>query len=161
MMRRSGRSVSSWGAESCSGRTAPPGVLGSQRPGRRIPFTFRGIALVTEVCQGRRFRAALTAMVFLEARVNIAEKFGEPELLRFHQQVAAMDLEMAPPPVERLRECVPLTTEKDAHVLAAALDCGADYLLSLDPRHLLTPAVQSTGLSLGVMTPGDFLKQMA
>ena len=120
-----------------------------------------GSALAMEMCRGRRFRAALTARVLLEARVNIAEKFGEPELLRFYQQVAALDTEMVPPPSkERLSECVPLTTEKDAHVLAAALACKADYLLTLDRRHLLTPSVLSAGLPLGVMTPGEFLREM-
>ena len=120
-----------------------------------------GSALAMEMCRGRRFRAALTARVLLEARVNIAEKFGEPELLRFYQQVAALDTEMVPPPSkERLSECVPLTTEKDAHVLAAALACKADYLLTLDRRHLLTPSVLSAGLPLGVMTPGEFLSEM-
>ncbi|MFQ5814532.1 MAG: putative toxin-antitoxin system toxin component, PIN family [Anaerolineae bacterium] len=121
-----------------------------------------GSALAMEVCRGQRFRAALTARVLLEARVNIAEKFGEPELLRFYQQVAALAPEMVPlPSKERLAECVPLTTEKDAHVLAAALECKASYLLTLDRHHLLTPAVLAAGLSLSVMTPGDFLREIA
>ena len=116
--------------------------------------------MATEVCRGRRFRAALTARVLLEARVNIAEKFGEPELLRFYQQVAAMEPEMVPPPTEEsLAECVPLATAKDAHVLAAALECQAGYLLTLDRRHLLTPADLSAQLPLEVVTPGDFLHQ--
>ena len=121
-----------------------------------------GSAVAMGVCRGRRFRAALTARVLLEARVNIAEKFGETELLNFYRQIAALDPEMAPPPSrEHLSECVPLTTEKDAHVLAAALACKAGYLLTLDRRHLLTPSVQSAGLPLEVMTPGDFLKEIA
>ena len=114
-----------------------------------------------EVCQGRRFRAAVTSTVLLEARNNIAEKFGEEELVRFYRQLAAMQPEMAPaPPASRIEECVPLTTEKDAHVLAAALECNAGYLLTLDRRHLLTPTVEAAGLPLRVMTPGDFLRQV-
>ena len=115
-----------------------------------------------EVCRGGRFRAALTARVLLEARVNIAEKFGEPELVRFYQGVAALDPEMVPPPSrERLAECVPLTTGKDAHVLAAARECKAAYLLTLDRRHLLMPAVQSAQPPLKVVSPGDFLRERA
>ena len=121
-----------------------------------------GSALSMEVCKGRRFRAALTARILLEARVNIAGKFGESELLRFYQQIAALDPEMVPPPSqERLAECVPLTTEKDAHVLVAAIECGAGHLLTLDRRHLLTPVVLAAELPLGAMTPGDFLKEIA
>lgn len=120
-----------------------------------------GSALALEVCCGRRFRAAFTARVLLEARVNIAEKFGDPELLRFYQQVAGLEPEMVPPPIpERMARCASLVGDKDAHVLAAALDCGARYLLTLDRRHLLTPAVQSAGLPLGVITPGDFLREL-
>lgn len=115
-----------------------------------------------EVCRGRRFRAAFTARVLLEARVNIAEKFGETELLRFYQQLAGLEAEMVPPPSsEGLAPCVPLVGEKDAHVLAAALECGAGYLLTLDRRHLMTPVVQSAGLPLEVITPGDFVNQIA
>ena len=120
-----------------------------------------GSAVAMEVCQGRRFRAAVTSTVLLEARNNIAEKFGEEELVRFYRQLAAMQPEMAPaPPASRIEECVPLTTEKDAHVLAAALECNAGYLLTLDRRHLLTPTVEAAGLPLRVMTPGDFLRQV-
>ena len=118
-----------------------------------------GSALALEVCCGRRFRAALSARVLLEARVNIAEKFGEGELVRFYQQVASLDAEMvSPPSPERLAQCASLVGEKDAHVLAAALACGAGYLLTLDRRHLITEAVQSAGLSVRVVTPGDFLR---
>jgi predicted nucleic acid-binding protein len=121
-----------------------------------------GSAVAIEVCQGRRFRAAVTSLVLLEARNNIAQKFGAEELVRFYQQLAAMQPEVTPAPsAERIAECAPLTTKKDAHVLAAALNCRASYLLTLDKRHLLTPAVQSAGLPVEVMAPGDFLKQLA
>jgi hypothetical protein len=114
-----------------------------------------------EVCRGSRFRAVLTTRVLLEARVNIAGKFGETELLRFYQQLAAVIPEMvAPPSHQEVGRCSPLTGDKDAHVLAAALECGAAYLLTLDRRHLLTPAVESASLPLKVVTPGQFLREL-
>lgn len=115
-----------------------------------------------EVCRGYRFRAVFTFRVLLEARVNIAEKFGEPELVRFYQQLAGLEAQIATPPsAVRVVECVPLVGEKDAHVLAGALECSADYLLTLDRRHLMAPAVQLARLPLKIMTPGDFLKEIA
>lgn len=118
-----------------------------------------GSAAVLDVCQGQRYKAVLTHLVLTEARVNIGEKFGEPELVRFYQQLASLDPEVTPsPPEGRIAECVPLTTDKDAHVLAAALECSADYLLTLDRRHLLNPVVLAAGLPVRVMTPGDFLQ---
>lgn len=121
-----------------------------------------GSAVALDVCRGRRFRAAITARVLLEARVNIARKFTEAELVRFYQQLAGLDPEMVPgPPPERVAECLLLTGEKDAHVLAAALDCGASYLLTLDRRHVVTTEVQSAGLPVKLVAPGGFLKEVA
>ena len=121
-----------------------------------------GSSIAMEVCQGLRFRAAITNQVIIEARINIAEKFGETELVRFYRQLAAADPEIVPPPsADRVAECIPLTTAKDAHVLAAALECRAAYLLTLDRRHLLSPEVQAAGLPIQVMTPEDFLRGIA
>jgi predicted nucleic acid-binding protein len=120
-----------------------------------------GSALTLEVCQGRAFRAAVTTRVLLEARVNIAAKFGEAELLRYYRQLAALTPDMVPPPPgARVRECTRLASEKDAHVLAAALECNAGWLVTLDRKHLLTPTVLSASLPLRAGTPGDFLRAL-
>ena len=98
----------------------------------------------------------------MEARRNILGKFGEQELLGFYRKIALLDPEMAPPPsVQRIADCIPLTTAKDAHVLAGALECSADYLLTLDRRHLLTPSILAANLPVRVLTPGDFLNEVA
>ncbi len=120
-----------------------------------------GSALALEVCHGRAFRAVVSAIVLAEARVNIVEKLSESDLLRFYQQLAALEPQIISSiSPARLEYCIPIVGEKDAHVLAAALECGAAYLLTLDRRHLITPAVASAGLRLKVMTPGDFLQQV-
>ena len=118
-----------------------------------------GSALVIEICRGLHFKAAVTVKLLLEARVNIAEKFGEPELVRFYQLLADLDPEMVLPPIiEKLNQIESLVTPKDRHVLAAALQCSADYLITLDRRHFMTPVLQAAGLSVKILTPGDFLK---
>lgn len=118
--------------------------------------------MALEVCRGHRYRAAVSARVLLEARVNIAEKFRDEELVRFYQQMAALDPEMAPrPTMEALARCASIVGEKDAHVLAAALCCGAGHLLTLDRRHLITSAVKSADLPLAVATPGEFLREIS
>ena len=108
-----------------------------------------------------RFRAAFTARILLEARVNIVKKFSEPDLLRFYQQLAWLDPEMvSASSLESFARCVLLVGEKDAHVLASALGCKAGYLLTLDRCHILTSRVLAAGLPLDVMTPGDFLRKL-
>ena len=103
----------------------------------------------------------MTTKVLLKACWNIAEKLGETELLRFYQQMAVLGPEMVPSPSRvQMERCIPPSRGKDAHVLAGALECGAAYLVTLDRRHLLTPAVESAGLPVRVMTPGDFLREV-
>ena len=114
-----------------------------------------------EACQGTRFRAVVSERVLLEARSNIVAKFGEAELIRFYEQLADLEPEIVgAPSAERVARCVPLTTEKDAHVLAASLDCGAGYLLTLDRRHLLSEQVLAAELAVRCMTPGTFLQEV-
>lgn len=120
-----------------------------------------GSATAIEVCQGKLFRAALSNKVLLEARSNITEKFGDDELTRYYQQLAALRPKMVTPTKEQVNWCVPLAGEKDAHVLAAALTCEAAVLLTLDRRHLLTPTLKSAQLAVKLLTPGEFLREVA
>jgi predicted nucleic acid-binding protein len=114
------------------------------------------------VCGARVFHAAVTLKVLTEARDAIARKLGEAELLRFYQQLAALNLTIIPAPSSpRIAECAALTAEKDAHVLAGALDSNATYLLTLDRRHLLSLSHRRPALAVQIMTPGDFLQTIA
>jgi predicted nucleic acid-binding protein len=120
-----------------------------------------GSAAAIEVCRAPRFRAVVTLQVLAEARVNIAEKFDEGDLVRFYQQVARLDPEVGPPPAAKaLEDCMDLTTQKDAHVLAAALESRAAFLLTLDRRHFLTDRVLAAGSPLEILTPGEFLQRL-
>ena len=114
-----------------------------------------------EVCRGRRFRAAFTIRVLMEAQVNIGQKFGDPELVSFYQRMADLEPGIVPAPSgEHESGCIALVGEKDAQ-MSAALECGTNYLLTLDRRRLIAPAVQLADLPLRGMTPGDFLKEPA
>jgi predicted nucleic acid-binding protein len=45
--------------------------------------------------------------------------------------------------------------EKDEHVLAAAIESGADYLLTLDKP--LAARVNQSGLPIRAVSPGEFI----
>lgn len=121
-----------------------------------------GSALAIRVCQGGKYRAAVSRLVVLEARVNIAEKLGQEDLLNLYRHLAALQPHIVPPPAAaRLAECALLVGQKDAHVLAAALECAASYLLTLDKHHLACPSAQLAGLPVKVITPGEFLRELA
>lgn len=54
-----------------------------------------------------------------------------------------------------------LIDPNDIHVLAAAVEGGCEFLLTLDRRHILNAAerVKEAGLSICILTPGDFIRQ--
>lgn len=117
-----------------------------------------GSALVLELCAANKAKAVVTRLVLMEAERNIREKLGEQTLIRFFGLLSALDPELIPiPSEESLRKAGELVAEKDAHVLAGAQASSADYLITLDRKHLLTDKVCRGAMPLVVCSPGDFL----
>ena len=52
------------------------------------------------------------------------------------------------------------THPKDLPVLGVALETKVDYLITLDRRHLLSPALLSKIKKLKIILPADFLKNV-
>ena len=73
--------------------------------------------------------------------------------------LAKIRLELVEPPsirtVRKLRRIV--GRSKDAVVLAAAMDAGVDYLVTLDREHMLNIPSLRNALAFPVGTPGDCL----
>jgi predicted nucleic acid-binding protein len=121
-----------------------------------------GSSLLLEVCHGKGFRAVTTRRVLLEAQRNIRKKFGEPEVIRFYREIASLDLEIAQPSAEEeLAKYAQLIHSRDAHVLAAAIKCGVSFLVTPDRKHFMTRQIKKAKLPLSILTPGEFLKQIA
>ncbi len=53
-----------------------------------------------------------------------------------------------------------IVTTKAAHVIASALHGRAQYLITLDRKHLANEAVRGAGLPFQVMLPGEFLQAL-
>lgn len=120
-----------------------------------------GSALVLEICRQGLAHAVSSRLVLLEAERNIARKLGNDPLLRFYEALGLLDLEVVPDPTSREIEAqTRIIDAKDAHVLAAALKGGVEFLLTLDRRHFMTRAVLEAELSFAILTPGDFLRRL-
>ncbi len=119
-----------------------------------------GSALVIEVCKGQHYAAICSQRVLLEAQVNIRSKLPDEAMARFYQLLATLS-PMLVRPVTAAEEAryTAWVAPKDAHVIAAAQG-GADYLLSLDRKHLVNDHVRSAGLPFQVLTPGEFIQQI-
>ena len=70
---------------------------------------------------------------------------------------SGLEVVSAPGP-DTLQYALALTGHQgDAGVLAAALDCGTDYLVTLDRKHFLDNQPLKEAVPFPVGTPGDFL----
>jgi predicted nucleic acid-binding protein len=119
-----------------------------------------GSGYLLEACRRGRFKPVVTRLVLIEAERNIKAKLGEEDLLRFYQLLGAVDFVVEPPVSAReIADYSHLIEEKDAHVLAAAVVSGAQFLLTLDTKHFMTERLSKADLGLTVVTPGHFIRE--
>ncbi len=118
-----------------------------------------GSSFVLEVV-GRGFlRAAVSPGVLMEAEGNILSNLPTSALTRYRQQILALPFVVVPIPSQDEREAVaPISGDKDAHVLAAALAIEAPFVITLDKR--LLRAINEASLTIHALSPGDFIKNL-
>ena len=120
-----------------------------------------GSALVLQICQKKKFQAVSTLLVLTEAQRNIKKKFSDAELIRFYQEIANLNLEIAKPgTTKESLEYSQIIEPKDARVLAAAIKSGAAFLVTLDRKHFMTSTIEDSGLPINILTPGEFLQRI-
>lgn len=118
-----------------------------------------GSGYLLEACRRGRFKPVVTQLVLIEAERNIKARLGEEDLLRFYQFLGTVDFTVQPPVSAReVADYSHLIEEKDAHVLAAAVKSGAQFLLTLDTRHFMTERLSKADLGLIIVTPGHFIQ---
>jgi len=120
-----------------------------------------GSALVLDACKAGSFRAQTSFLVLLESH-HALRRFPEQSRQRFQRLLLEIDWALVPvPSAERLEYYSRYIDRKDVHVLAAAVEGGAEFLLTLDRRHILAvaDAVQQAGLPIVILRPGDFIRQ--
>jgi predicted nucleic acid-binding protein len=116
-----------------------------------------GSGFLLALCSRRLLNAAVSQPVLLEAQGNIQAKLGEEAIKRFQNFLAIVPFALAALPekaeLKRLRK---LINKKDVHVVAAALEVRAAYLLALDKGLVLE--VNEANLDIQALSPGDFIK---
>ncbi len=118
-------------------------------------------AMVLALCRHGHARAMSSRLVLREAERNIQGKLGADALLRFYQEIAALDLDLVETATpQEVAAQSRIIHPKDAHVLAAALKGRVEALLTLDRKHFLSPSVLQAGLPFAILTPRDFLRRL-
>ncbi len=110
--------------------------------------------LLWELAEEGEIELATTEACHREARVNVERKRADARG-RFEARAARVRRVEAPTG-ERLAWAAPLVGESDAHVLAAAVDAGADVLVTGDIRHFVAHMAR-TDLPVRVRTVRAFL----
>ncbi len=120
-----------------------------------------GSARLIQICQLDLLTAVTSICVINESERNLREHFPAGSLQRFDALLHEGDwIVLDVPSARLLAECAILVDDNDdAHVLASALASQADYLLTLDRKHLLTARLRSSGLPFRICTPGEFIQQ--
>ncbi len=115
-----------------------------------------GSGFLLEVCIRHLLQAAVSQPVLLEAERNVLEQLRPEALPNFRRLVAITPWTVTPlPSLRERRRFAQLVGEKDEHVLAGAIESGAEFLLTLDKP--LAERVNRSGLPIRAITPGEFI----
>lgn len=119
-----------------------------------------GSGYLPEACRRGRFKAVVTRLILIEAKRNIKTKLGEENLLRFYQLLGSVDFIIEPPvSAGEIADYSHLIEEKDAHILAATVKSGAQFLLTPDTKHFMTERLSKADWGLIIVTPGHFIRE--
>jgi predicted nucleic acid-binding protein len=118
-----------------------------------------GSGFLLLLCARGYLKAAVSQPVLLEAQKNIQLKLGEESIRRFYNLLAVVPFSLASlPDKAEIARLELLTNKKDVHVLAAALQAQARFLLTLDRR--LALEVNQARLGVEGLSPGEFIKNV-
>ena len=116
-----------------------------------------GSAFLLSYCASGLLRAAVSQPVLLEAERNILRKLGPEVLHAYRRLVLLTPLSVVElPPAAEASWWTGLVNQKDEHVLIAAMEAQAQYLLTLDRG--LAEQVNRANLALRALSPGEFIR---
>lgn len=120
-----------------------------------------GSSALFRIGQKGLFTLVTTQLILIESELNIKAKLSREALLNFYKLIAKTPFILQPPVTlaEKIKY-YDIIHQKDAHVLAAALQGNCDYLITLDRKHFMTTKIQQTNFPIKILTPGDFLKSL-
>jgi predicted nucleic acid-binding protein len=118
-----------------------------------------GSGLLLSICARGFLKAAVSQLVLVESQKNIQSKLGDNEIKKLYSLLAIVPFSLAPlPDKSEFARLEKLVNKKDVHVIAAALEIRAPFLLTLDKGFVLE--VNKANLGIQGFSPGEFLKSI-
>jgi predicted nucleic acid-binding protein len=107
----------------------------------------------------KRFVPVLSRAVLFEVETNLFSRYYEA-LARFHDMIGNNPWIISELPSRKnILKYSKIIDEKDAHILASAMENDCRYLLTLDKKHFKNQSIEKAGLPFRILTPGEFLNQ--
>jgi putative PIN family toxin of toxin-antitoxin system len=114
---------------------------------------------ILQLSKDKKIKAVVTDMVILEVVRNIKKKMPDARFLEFLKYLAISNFENINFTDEsEVLKYSQIIHEKDVHIIASAFKSNADYLITLDKKHLLS--LSDEKLPFVIISPGDFLKRL-
>jgi len=118
-------------------------------------------ALILELARRKKVQIFSSRLVLREADRNLRKKSDAATLKAFRRFIQNIKITVLPPLREELlAPYESMIHPKDVPVLAAASESKAEFLITLDRRHFLTPTLLSKLKKIKIMLPGEFLREI-
>lgn len=114
--------------------------------------------IILKLSKDGKIVASVSEIVLQEVVRNIKKKMPENVLIHFLKYLTQSNFRKVD--FERESEILKyqgITDAKDTHVIAATFKSKADYLVTLDKKHLLK--LERRDFPFKIVTPADFLKE--
>lgn len=117
-----------------------------------------GSSKILFMAREKKIRLLTTRTALNEAEHNIKEKMDIQKLMRFYIDIGTTETEIVDETSpEEEAQWKGITADKDLHILAGAIKGGAEVLITLDRKHILSAQVKRA-FPIPVMSPGEFLQ---
>jgi len=118
-----------------------------------------GSGFILSLCARGYLLAVISLPVLMETQINIRTHLQNIGLERLYSLLNEVPFQLAPVPnkteISNLQKAV---NTKDVHVVAAAMEVEAPFLLTLDKK--LALEVNNAQLGIQAFSPGEFIKNV-
>ncbi len=124
-----------------------------------INSTTGASSLILKLSKQRKIMVSVSEMVLREVLRNIKKKLPDRVFIQFLKYLAESNFERINFEEEsEILKYQGITDAKDTHIIAATFKSKADYLVTLDKKHLLK--LERKNFPFKIVSPPDFLKEM-
>lgn len=116
-------------------------------------------AIILALCHRHKLQGFVSPYIIAEIKRNAASKLDQKAKQRLNIYLLQAKLKLTTPTQEEIAVYAKIIKPKDAHVLAAARKCGANYLITLDTHDFMITKVKKFLEPIKIITPKDFLKR--